>query len=151
MFPEASVNRKEYKLKKRLRETLSKVIPPDELTHIYNSYDIIGDIAILRLSDALRGHWRAIAEAVMDMHKNVKTVMAQVSPVHGMFRIRKLEYVAGENKTATIHKESRCLFAIDVEKCYFSPRLFYERMRIAKQVGRGEIVINMFAAWDAFP
>jgi len=133
-------------LKKRLRKILSRVIPPEELVHIYNSYDIIGDIVILRLSGASREYWRVIAETIMDLHKNVKTVMAQVSPVHGNFRIRRLEYVAGENKTTTVHKESRCLFAVDVEKCYFSPRLFYERMRIAKQFSKGEIVVNMLLA-----
>jgi tRNA (guanine37-N1)-methyltransferase len=133
-----------------LRKILSRVIPPEELVHIYNSYDIIGDIVILRLSGASREYWRVIAETIMDLHKNVKTVMAQVSPVHGNFRIRRLEYVAGENKTTTVHKESRCLFAVDVEKCYFSPRLFYERIRIAKQVSKGEIVVNMFAGVGCF-
>jgi tRNA G37 N-methylase Trm5 len=44
-----------------------------------------------------------------------------------------------------MHKESGCLFSVDVEKCYFSPRLLYERMRIAKQVGNGEVFVNMFA------
>jgi tRNA (guanine37-N1)-methyltransferase len=133
-------------LKKRLRSLLS----PEELTFIYNSYDIIGDIAIIRVTKRSRKHSRVVAETIMNVNKNVKTVLAQTSPVHGDFRLRKLEFVAGENKTATMHKESGCLFSVDVEKCYFSPRLLYERMRIAKQVGNGEVFVNMFAGVGSF-
>jgi len=76
--------------------------------------------------------------------------LAQTSPVHGDFRLRKLEYIAGENKTTTVHKESRCLFFVNVGECYFSSRLFYERMRIAKQVRKGEVIVNMFAGVGCF-
>lgn len=138
------------KLRKRLKCILTEILPQDELAYIYNSYDIVGDIAILRLTDASKKHAPTIAEAIMNIHKNVKTVLAQTSPVCGDFRLRKLEYVAGENKTATIHRESNCLFSVDVAKCYFSPRLFHERMRVAKQTGNEEIVVNMFAGVGCF-
>jgi tRNA (guanine37-N1)-methyltransferase len=42
------------------------------------------------------------------------------------------------------------LFSVDVEKCYFSPRLFYERSRIAGLVRSGETVANMFAGVGCF-
>jgi len=137
-------------LKRRLRKILSVTLPPEELTYIYHSYDIVGDVAIIRLTDASKKYSQIIAEAIMKVHKNVKTVLAQTSPICGDFRLRKLEFVAGENKTVAVHKESGCLFSVDVEKCYFSPRLFYERMRIAKQVGNREVVTNMFAGVGCF-
>jgi tRNA (guanine37-N1)-methyltransferase len=56
----------------------------------------------------------------------------------------------GERKTETVHRESGCLFDVDLEKCYFSPRLSFERMRIAKQVMAGEVVVNMFAGVGCF-
>jgi len=34
---------------------------------------------------------------------------------------------------------------VNLECCYFSPRLSHERKRIAGQVGLGEVVINMFS------
>jgi tRNA (guanine37-N1)-methyltransferase len=86
----------------------------------------------------------------MSVHKNVKTVFAQTGAVCGDFRLRKLEYVAGERVTTTVHRESGCLFSVDVEKCYFSPRLSYERMRIARQVRKGEVVVNLFAGVGCF-
>jgi tRNA (guanine37-N1)-methyltransferase len=91
-----------------------------------------------------------VAEAIMKIHKNVVTVMAQVGSVHGDFRLRKLQYIAGRNKTLTVHREWGCLFSVDVEKSYFSPRLSYERMRIARRIRKGEIVLNMFAGVGCF-
>jgi tRNA (guanine37-N1)-methyltransferase len=137
-------------LKKRLKNRLSGFLSSEELTYIYNSYDIIGDIAIIRVTERSRKFSRIIADTIMNVQRNVKTVLAQTSSVRGDFRLRKLDFVTGENKTATVHKEFGCLFSVDVEKCYFSPRLLYERMRIAKQVGNGEVVVNMFAAVGCF-
>jgi tRNA (guanine37-N1)-methyltransferase len=138
------------KLRRRLTKILVEIIPSSELVGICNSFDIVGDIAIFRSTDKSIKHLSTIAESIMNVHKNVKTVLVQEGPVHGDFRLRELTYVAGENKTATLHRESGCLFFVDVEKCYFSPRLLHERMRIAKLIENGEIVLNMFAGVGCF-
>jgi tRNA (guanine37-N1)-methyltransferase len=140
----------EHALRKRLRARLAKVLSPSELACICNSYDIIGDIAVIRLSERTKKNGKIIAEAIMQVHKNVVTVLAQTSPIHGASRLRRLELVAGEAKAVAVHKESGCLFSVDLEKCYFSPRLVYERMRIAKLVQREETVVNMFAGVGCF-
>lgn len=137
-------------MRKRLRRLLSDVLSQEELAYIYNSYDIIGDIAIIRATERAKKYGKIIAEAIMQVHKNVKTVLAQTSPIRGDFRLRRLEFVAGEDKTVTVHRESGCLFSVDLEKCYFSPGLFYERMRVAKLVQREETVVNMFAGVGCF-
>jgi len=137
-------------LKRHLRQVLSEILSPEDLNDVYNSYDIVGDIAIIRLTETSQRYQQVIAEAIMSVHKNVKTVLAQTSPVCGDFRLRKLEYVAGENKITAVHKESGCLFSANVNECYFSPRLFYERMRVAKQVKNGEVLVNMFAGVGCF-
>jgi tRNA (guanine37-N1)-methyltransferase len=137
-------------LRRRLRNILSETLPAEELAHICNSYDIVGDIAIIRLNEYSRKNAELIAQTLMKIHRNVKTVLAQVSPFYGNFRIRKLEHLAGENKTKTFHKESGCIFSVDLASCYFSPRLFYERLRVARQVKNGEIVVNMFAGVGCF-
>lgn len=103
------------------------------MASVCNSYDIVGDIAIAHLPESEEESQR-IAETILSIHKNVKTVLAQSGGVCGEFRLRGLKYVAGENKTTTFHRESGCLFSVDVEKCYFSPRLSYERLRIGKSV-----------------
>jgi tRNA (guanine37-N1)-methyltransferase len=137
-------------LRKHLKDILSELLPPEDLAPIYNSYDIVGDIAIIRLTKASQRHSQAVAEAILSVHKNVKTVLAQTSPVRGDFRLRRLEFIAGENKTSTVHKESECFFSVDIRECYFSPRLSYERMRIAEQVRNKEVIVNMFAGAGCF-
>ena len=128
-----------------LKTLLANTLKPKELELLYKSYDIVGDIAIIRVPAPLKQHTKIIAKAMMQMNKSVKTVLHQVAPVSGDLRLRKLEWIMGDRKTETSHKEYGCLFKIDLTKCYFSPRLSFERMRIAQLVQAGEVVINMFA------
>ena len=133
-----------------MQKHLSDVLSPEDLASAYNSYDIIGGIAIFRLPQASRKNAQNIAKAIMSVHTNVKTVLAQVSPVAGDFRLRRLVHVAGENRTSTIHRESGCLFSVDVERCYFSQRLYHERSCIARLIKPNETVVNMFAGVGCF-
>ena len=137
-------------MRRRLKEKLSNDLSPEELTGIYNSFDLIGDIAIVKVANVNVANAQAVAKQIMAVHKGVKTVFAQTSPVTGDFRVRALKLLAGEGKTTTKYKESGCVFAVDVEKCYFSPRLSHERARIARLVKSGETVVNMFAGVGCF-
>jgi tRNA (guanine37-N1)-methyltransferase len=120
-----------------LRKTLSRVLSSGDLSKVSNSYDVVGKIAIIKLPRVSPENAQNVAKGILAIHKNVKTVLVQESPVVGSFRLRSLMHVAGENKTSTIHKESGCVFSVDVAKCYFSPRLSHERMRIARIVKPG--------------
>ncbi len=132
-----------------MREIFAEKSQEDPLC-LYNAFDIIGDIAIFRLPTFSVVKIANIANAIMNRHNNVKTVFVQTGAVTGDFRLRSLKYVAGEKKTSTIHKEHGCFFAVDVESCYFSPRLLNERMRIARLVEPKEVVVNMFAGVGCF-
>jgi len=132
-------------MKEDLKVLLANKLEPRELKLIYKSYDIVGDIAVIRVPEPLKERIKIIAEAVMQTHKNIKSVWRQTNPVLGNFRLRGLEFVLGERKTETVRKEHGYIFKVDLEKCYFSPRLSYERMRIARQVQADEVIINMFA------
>jgi len=136
-------------LRKRLRERLKTTLSADALSKVYSSFDIVGDIAIIKAPDN-PSDAQTIAEQIMATHKNVKTVLSQTSPVKGSYRIRELTLLAGEDKTVTQYKEAGCTFAVDVKRCYFSPRLNHERLRIASQVAPCEKVINMFAGVGCF-
>jgi tRNA (guanine37-N1)-methyltransferase len=133
-----------------LRKSLSSVLSYEDLRKVYNSFDVVGDIAIIRLPCTSSVNAQTAAKAIMSAHRNVKTVLLQASPVAGGFRLRRLTHLAGENKTSTVHKEYGCVFSVDVEKCYFSPRLSHERMRIAGIVKPNETVVNMFAGVGCF-
>jgi len=112
--------------------------------------DLIGDIAILRLPQVSREEEAKIAEIVMRVHRNVKAVFKQVSPVSGEFRLRRLEHLAGEKRLETVHREYGCLFKVNVAEAYFSPRLHHERFRVARLVSQGEVVVNFFAGVGCF-
>jgi len=86
----------------------------------------------------------------MKTHKRVKTVLLQTSPVFGEFRLRDLQWIAGENETETVHREFGCLFKVDLKQVYFSPRLSHERVRIAKMAQPNEVVVNLFAGVGCF-
>ena len=59
--------------------------------------------------------------------------------------------MAGKKTKETIHKESGCLFKLNIEKCYFSVRSSNERLRIAKQVKNNELILIMFSGVSPFP
>jgi len=137
-------------LRKRQRKKLSNTLSLEGTSKVYNSFDVVGDIAIIRMPPASRVSAETVAKAILKRHLNVKTVLLQTSPVSGDLRLRRLTHVAGENKTITVHKEFGCSFVVDVAECYFSPRLSHERMRIAKLVASNETVVNMFAGVGCF-
>jgi tRNA (guanine37-N1)-methyltransferase len=132
-------------MKGDLRLLLAATLQSSELNLVSKSYDIIGDIAIIRVPELIKPKSQVVADAVMNAHSNVKTVLRQTGAVSGDFRLRRLEWLAGEKKTTAMHREFGCLFEVDLKRCYFSPRLSFERKRIAHLVQPGETVINMFA------
>jgi tRNA (guanine37-N1)-methyltransferase len=132
-------------LKGNLKTVLADKLEPQQLKQIYKTYDIVGDIAIVRVPEP-HGHLsRLIAEAIMDTHREVKSVWRQVSSVSGDYRLRGLEFLLGEKTTETLYKEHGCVYKTDLRKAYFSPRLYYERMRLAKLIQPKEVILNMFA------
>ncbi|MBJ35703.1 MAG: hypothetical protein CMB62_03780 [Euryarchaeota archaeon] len=113
------------------------------------SFDIFGEIAIIKLVDDLRNYEKEIAEALLLSHTNVRTVCLD-SGVHGEFRLRDLRLIGGENNFVSIHKENGMEFEADISKVYFSPRLATERERISSLVQHGEFVLDAFAGVAPF-
>jgi tRNA (guanine37-N1)-methyltransferase len=133
-----------------LKRYLADKLPPEDLAKVSKSFDVVGDIAILKIPPALEHRKELIAEAILTENKSVKTVLHQQSPVAGVFRTRTLEYVAGETKTETLYREYGCVFKVDLAEVYFSPRLSFERIRVGTLIGQGETVVNMFAGVGCF-
>jgi tRNA (guanine37-N1)-methyltransferase len=137
-------------LRKRLRKTLAETSSSRDCAGVCSAFDIVGDIAIIKVPKNSTVSVSEVADALMKRHRNVKAVFAQETMVQGDFRLRGLAHVAGEKRTCTVHRESGCSFSVDVQKCYFSPRLSGERTRIANLVQHNETVINMFAGVGCF-
>jgi len=110
----------------------------------------VGDIAIVRLGDFSASEKRRVAGALLEELRNVRVIMEQRGGIEGEYRLRTLRHLAGEKRSVTVHRENGCSFRVDVAKCYFSPRLSTERLRIAEAVRPSERVLNMFAGVGPF-
>lgn len=141
-----------------LQAALAGKIPDKYQYLIPKSYDIIGNIAIIefeipqRVEKIQTSEYKSlIAQAVINVNKNVRSVFEKKSEVKGAYRLREFAYLTGENKTETIHRENNCVFKLDLKRTYFSPRLVYERRRISKsKIQENEIIVDMFTGVGPF-
>jgi len=128
------------KLKDLLKESLSE----EELEIAPSGFDMIGDLAIIKLNEELGGKEKNIAEQLLKL-KQVKTVLKKEGKVDNEFRVRKYKVIGGENTKETLHIEFGCRYKLNIETAYFSPRLGNERERITNQIKNGEKILVMFA------
>ena len=124
-------------------------LPKEVMETLPRSFDMVGDIAILKLADEHEPYFDQIGKAVMDSNKNLSTILRDKG-VKGEWRVRDLELIGGDSETETMHKEYGCVFQVDVTKVYYSPRLATERWRVVNQVQPDEIVVDMFAGVGPF-
>lgn len=139
-----------------IRQALSKLIPPEKARMMYHSYDLIGDVAVVKLPHELDDYEREVGEAIHEVHPRVARVFRVVGETEEVERNRELKLIwidaqpggtggaVAENLGRTVYSEHGCKFVVDVSNVFFTPRLSYERMRIAKQVKPGETVSVMF-------
>ncbi len=133
----------------KLKDLLKDYLSEEELKHTPSTFDIIGSrdkaVAIVEIHPVLEDKKYLIAESIMKIHKNVKTVLRKLSERKTKYRIREYELLAGEEDTEVVHKEHGVKLKLDPRKVYFSPREATERLRVARQVKPGEVVMVMFA------
>lgn len=125
-------------------------LPEDVRDRLPNSFDVVGDVIIVKIPDDLIHLKNEIGNAILAVTKNARIVLMD-SGVKGELRIRDLEKIAGEGTPETIHREYGVSMITDPSKVYFNPRLATERERIASLVKDGETIIDMFAGIAPFP
>jgi tRNA (guanine37-N1)-methyltransferase len=135
----------------QLREALKDKLTEKEMSELKTAFDVVGDIAILEIDDSLKKKEKIIAETLLLLHKNIKTVLKKAAEHSGEFRTQKMKYLAGVKTKESIHKELNTQIKLDVEKVYFSPRLSTERKRIMEQVKDGENILVMFSGCAPYP
>lgn len=114
------------------------------------SIDVVGDIAIIKFHGFYPYLYKKIfAWLFLKKNKNIKTVLEKTTDVKGRLRKFKTRYLAGENKKETIHKENNCLFFLNIDETYFSPRLAEERKKTAEEISneikQNSKILVMFA------
>ncbi len=114
------------------------------------SFDIVGSLAIINDMDLPLDRAEEIARDILRRHPRVKTVLQKTGEVAGEERVATYSILLGEKTTETTHRESGCLFKVDVGKAFFSPRLSGERLRVTSCVKEGEKILDMFAGVGPF-
>jgi tRNA (guanine37-N1)-methyltransferase len=140
-FRDRGREERDYKTLAQVPEVLRGLLP--------TSFDILGDIAIVRLPDELLPHSTEIGRALMLAFPRLRSVFVDRG-VAGELRVRDLEVIAGEDRSETVHLEYGLRFKVDPRKAYFNPRLSHERRRVASLVKDGEIVVDMFSGVGPF-
>jgi tRNA (guanine37-N1)-methyltransferase len=112
---------------------------------------VVGSIAILEIPSELVKKEKVIAETVLEMHKNIKTVLKKAAIHSGTYRTQKMKVLAGKRTKETEYKENNIRLMLNVEKVYFSPRLGTERLRITNLIKKGESVLVMFSGCAPYP
>jgi len=136
--------------KKAIIEALGGSFSEEELKKSLSRIDIIGDLAVVKLPRVWEGRGHEIGELLLSRMTRVKGIFRQTTAACRGEKVRGLEWLAGKEETTTIYKEHGCQFRLDIAKVYFSPRLSYERLRIAKLATSGEVIVNMFAGIGTF-
>ncbi|MBN1762730.1 MAG: class I SAM-dependent methyltransferase family protein [Methanomicrobia archaeon] len=136
----------------KLKEALKGVVDEKMRSKLVKSYDLIGDIIVIRIPPDVYSQREMIAEALHMIYPRVRTIAAipLYSHTAERYRTRELEVIWGEERLETTYKEHGCSFKANLDHVFLTPRLSHERMRIAKHVAPGETIINMFAGVGCF-
>lgn len=136
-----------------LKEKLKDKIPKEILDKIPRSFDIIGNkekaVAIIDWNEIYDRYKNEIAKAIMELNKNVKSVLFKKTPRKGNLRLYEFEII-GDRNTEVIHKEYGYFLKLDPTKVYFSPRESTERQRIASKVRENEKILYLFSGIAPF-
>ena len=128
---------------KKLTQQEKKILP--------RSFDVVGSIAIFNdFPPELKKKEKYIAETLIQLNKNIKTVAKKAKKYSGRLRTPKITIIAGEKTKETVHKENNIFLKLNVETCYFSARSSNERLRIARAVKQGESVLVLFSGVAPF-
>jgi len=108
-------------------------------------YDIIGNIGLVKFKRGVSvKEKKKYAAKFLKEHNSVTTVLEKTAKISGRLRTPETRFISGVRTKEALYKENGCEFRLNVDTCYFSPRLAAERKEIASLVRSGENVLVMF-------
>ncbi|MFA4640428.1 tRNA(Phe) (4-demethylwyosine(37)-C(7)) aminocarboxypropyltransferase Taw2 [Pyrococcus kukulkanii] len=129
-------------IKPRIREILSKELPPELVSLLPKRWVKIGDVLLLPLRPELEPYKHRIAQVYAEVI-GAKAVLRK-GHIRGETRKPDYELLYG-NDTVTVHVENGIKYKLDVAKIMFSPANVKERVRMANIARPDELVVDMFA------
>lgn len=107
-------------------------------------YQILGDALLLK-----DPRDRPRAPEFLESFPRCRRVLFYRGIAPGPLRTPRAEVLAGDGGE-TVVRENGCLYALDLTRVMFSPGNLSERARMARVVGPGEVVVDMFAGIGYF-
>ena len=118
-------------------------------------YDVVGDVAVLRRPVLPDEDAAALAARVLGSNGKLRVVVAppagaQLAGAHRS-PATALVCLGGRDRRplVTTHNEHGVSVVVDLNACFFTPRLATERLRVARAVARDERVLCLFAGCGA--
>ena len=108
-------------------------LPVEQQEQLPVSYDLLGTIALVKVPEELEPLGQRIGDALHRQHPRLTAVFHD-GGVHGPFRIRSLEALWGDGRSATVIHEHGATLRIDPAVAYFSPRRSTERQHVAAEL-----------------
>jgi len=134
-----------------LRQALKTKLTKEEFGGLKTAYDLVGETAILEIPGELEKKEKLIADTLLKINKNIKTVLKKSGIHEGEFRTQKLKFLAGKNTKVAEYRENNVRLKLDLEKVYFSARSSTERKRISKLIKQDENILVMFSGCAPYP
>lgn len=114
-------------------------------------YDVMGNIVLVKFDrETSLTEKKRFALRFLKGHKEITTVLEKSARIKGRLRTPTTKWIAGEKTKEALYTENGCSFRLNVDTCYFSPRLASERSELASIVKKGERVLVMFGGVGPF-
>ena len=115
------------------------------------NYDVVGNIVIVKFNSKIKvSEKKKFALEFLKKNKNVRTVLEKIGKFSGRLRTQKTKFIAGDRTKEALYRENGCVFRLNVDTCYFSPRLASERKELAEKVKKVEEILVLFGGVAPF-
>jgi tRNA wybutosine-synthesizing protein 2 len=123
-------------------------IPERLKSSLPGKWELLGDVAVLRLGPGLEEYESEIARAYSSI-LGLKSVLREIGPIEGEYRRPTMKVLLGSD-TVTVHVENHILYKLDASDIMFSSGNQEERLRMAGLKCDSETVVDMFAGIGYF-
>lgn len=114
-------------------------------------YDVLGNSVLVKFDRGMKATTKKKwATSFLKEHRQITTVLEKSARIKGRLRTPTTRWIAGEKTKEALYQENGCMFRLNVDTCYFSPRLAAERAALASLVRKGEHVLVMFGGVGPF-
>ncbi|MDX1611984.1 MAG: methyltransferase, partial [Candidatus Thermoplasmatota archaeon] len=127
---------------------LEDEVPPSLIRQLPSGWQVLGDVGLLRLPEALLDHGATIGKAYGDA-LGLRSVL-HIHGAEGELREPDTVHLWGERDTCTVHREHGLVYHLDPAQVLFSQGNHHERHRLAATLQPGERVVDLFAGVGYF-